>query len=62
MPRIANVITIAADNDDVGKKAARAAAKRWTAEGREVEICIPPVPGTDWNDALLQPALRRGVG
>jgi putative DNA primase/helicase len=61
LPPEANVITIAADNDAAGKKAAQAAAKRWAAEGREVEICVPPVPGTDWNDALLRPALRRGA-
>jgi hypothetical protein len=61
LPPKANIITIAADHDKAGIKAARIAAKRWVAEGREVEICIPPVPGTDWNDALLHPALRRGL-
>jgi len=54
MPATPTVI-IAADHDSsgVGERAARAAAERWLAEGRRVRIALPPVPGTDWNDVLL---------
>jgi putative DNA primase/helicase len=37
----------------VGERAARTAAQRWLAEGRHVRIAMPPVPGFDWNDVLL---------
>jgi len=46
--QIRNVI-IACDPDPVGIMAARAAAKRWLAEGRRVSICRPPL-GRDFND------------
>ena len=54
MPMAASVI-IAADNDlnGVGERAARCAAERWLAEGRRVRIALPPCPGSDWNDVLL---------
>ena len=42
-------IIIAADPDPVGIMAARAAARRWLAEGRRVSIARPPV-GLDFND------------
>lgn len=47
-------IVIAADNDQngAGERAAIAAAKRWTAEGRKVEITMPSKAGTDWLDHL----------
>jgi putative DNA primase/helicase len=52
----AATVIIAADNDinGVGECAARTAAQRWLAEGRRVRIAIPPMPGSDWNDALRQ--------
>ena len=37
----------------VGERAARIAAEQWIAEGRKVQIALPPVPGSDWNDVLL---------
>jgi putative DNA primase/helicase len=51
----ASLVIIAADNDrnGVGERAARAAAERWLVEGRRVRIALPPMPGTDWNDVLL---------
>jgi hypothetical protein len=36
-----------------GEEAARNAARRWIAEGRRVQIAMPPDPGTDFNDVLL---------
>ena len=52
---MAAVVIIAADHDrnGVGERAARMAAQRWLAEGRRVRISMPPVPGFDWNDILL---------
>ena len=52
---LAATVFIAADNDPngTGERAARIAAERWLAEGRQVRIALPPVPGTDWNDVLL---------
>ena len=48
-------IVIAADNDEsgVGQRNALAAYDRWTAEGRQVCIKIPPFIGSDFNDLLL---------
>jgi putative DNA primase/helicase len=42
---------IAADPDPVGLMAARAAARRWLAEGRKVSIARPTL-GLDFNDIL----------
>ena len=42
-------VIIAADPDPVGIMAARAAARRWLAEGRQVSIARPPL-GLDFND------------
>ncbi len=49
---LASGIIIGADNDEsgVGKRAAEAAAERWTRQGRSVRIALPPEPGTDFND------------
>ena len=55
LPPAAKMVLIATDNDakGTGQRAADAAAARWCAEGRRVKICMPPTPGTDWNDVLL---------
>ena len=52
LPPQARNIIIAADKDDPGEKAAQAAARRWTAEGRQVRIARPNGPG-DFNYQLL---------
>ena len=51
LPPEARRVIIAADPDDVGRKAARDAWIRWTAEGREVRIAIPD-GAADFNDLL----------
>jgi len=45
-------VTIAADPDGPGRRAAAKAARRWRAEGRKVSIATPDGPG-DFNDVLL---------
>ena len=52
---LAATVFIAADHDEngVGIRAARTAAERWTAEGRQVRIALPPVSGSDFDDMLL---------
>jgi putative DNA primase/helicase len=54
-------VTIIADHDrsGAGERAARAAARRWLAEGRVVRIALPPVPGTDLADVLAGRAGKR---
>ena len=54
-------ITILADGDAAGEKAAQTAAKRWCQEGREVRIARPP-QGQDFNDVLLGRAPRTKGG
>jgi putative DNA primase/helicase len=51
VPEIVREIVIAADPDPVGLIAARAAARRWLAEGRSVRIARPPI-NSDFNDIL----------
>jgi putative DNA primase/helicase len=48
------VLTIAADNDPAGLKAATACATRWTAAGVDVRVVIPPREGTDLNDVARE--------
>jgi putative DNA primase/helicase len=59
-PPLAATVVILADNDANGRgeRAARTAAQRWLAEGRRVQIAMPPEPGTDFNDVLLGRAYR----
>ena len=54
LPRCIRDVVIAADRDGdgAGQLAAVALAERLQAEGREVEIQLPPFVG-DWNDVLL---------
>jgi hypothetical protein len=51
LPSIVREVTILADGDDPGERAALGAARRWLAEGRSVRIARPP-SGTDFNDLL----------
>ena len=46
-------VTIAADADPPGQRAAARAARRWRAEGRTVRIATPDTPGRDFADLLL---------
>ena len=43
-------LTVFADNDAAGIRAADRVAEKWSTAGREVRICIPPRPESDWND------------
>lgn len=52
MPSACQKIIIACDNDPAGIKAAHDAADKWTKEGREVSLAIPPV-NRDFNDLLM---------
>lgn len=44
-------LTIFADHDPPGTKAAGNLASRWRAAGRESVVVAAPTPGTDWNEA-----------
>ncbi len=52
-------VTIAADNDPAGLRAAEAAWRRWRAEGRSVRILKPNQKDGDFND--LQRDAARGI-
>ncbi len=54
LPPEVRAVTIAADGDSAGKKAAEEAAGRLYREGREVKIARPP-DGYDFNDLLMKP-------
>lgn len=54
LPAHVKSVTILADGDDGGEKAAQSSAYRWKREGRHVRIARPP-KGMDFND-LLQSA------
>ena len=60
-PEIKRVV-IACDNDahNAGHHAATAAYYRWVAEGRSVQLIMPPLPGTDFNDVLIERGGRDG--
>jgi hypothetical protein len=53
LPLEARRVVIAADPDDAGRNAARAAWVRFKAEGRDVQIALPYREGCDFNDLLL---------
>lgn len=46
-------LTIAADHDQAGIKAAQACARRWKTAGREVRIVMAPAEGQDLNDLAV---------
>jgi putative DNA primase/helicase len=54
LPQIVRRVIVLADHDvsGAGERAARAAAARWLAEGREVLLALPPELGTDMADVL----------
>jgi putative DNA primase/helicase len=45
-------VVLFADNDPPGLATADRAVRRFRAEGRDVEIRVPPSPGTDWADVI----------
>lgn len=53
LPAGVRCVTIAADPDPPGQRAAAKAAQRWQAEGRTVTIATPDTPGWDFADLLL---------
>jgi hypothetical protein len=53
LPPAVRRVVIAVDNDDAGREAALAAYDRWKAEGRSVQLAMPPVPGSDFNNVLI---------
>jgi putative DNA primase/helicase len=44
-------LTIFADHDQAGLKAAEALVQRWRAAGLSAVVAAPPVHGADWNDS-----------
>ena len=59
LPDAVRSVTIAADNDPPGLRAARHASMRWRAEGRTVRVVAPDRPGADFNDLLMERAHAR---
>ena len=59
LPSTIRAVTILADGDEAGEAAARAAADRWSRDGRRVRIARPP-KGTDFNDLLNVDAEQGG--
>jgi putative DNA primase/helicase len=61
LPPAVRTVIILADHDanGAGERAARAAAERWLAEGRRVQLAMPPEPGSDFNDVLVGRAYAR---
>ena len=55
LPVLAGVecLTIAADHDDAGLRAANECARRWAAAGLEAFMVTPPTRGADLNDLVL---------
>jgi hypothetical protein len=64
LPPLVRHVIILADNDasGAGERAARRAAQRWLAEGRRVQIAMPPEAGTDMADVHAQRAPIPEVG
>ncbi len=56
LPPEATRIVILADHDasGAGTRAAETAARRLRAEGRDVVVALPPMPGDDFNEVLLR--------
>lgn len=52
LPRSAQRLHIAADNDETGRGAAQCAAKLWRSQGLRVRVSMPDSEGQDFNDVL----------
>jgi len=46
-------LTLFADHDDAGVKAARTCGRRWADAGLDARVLRPPAVGADWNDARV---------
>ena len=60
LPHEVRAVTVAADPDGPGQRAAARAAMRWRAEGRTVRIATPDRPGSDFADLMLARMGRGG--
>jgi hypothetical protein len=49
-------LTVFADHDAGGQRAATECAQRWADAGKHVRIVTPKIAGFDWNDALREAA------
>lgn len=49
-----SALTIAADHDPAGQRAAEACGMRWAAAGATVRVVLPPEPGADLNDVVAE--------
>jgi putative DNA primase/helicase len=58
LPRGANCIRIAADNDDTGRGASKHASDVWRSQGLKVRISMPEREGEDFNDLLLREGIK----
>jgi putative DNA primase/helicase len=54
-------VTVAADPDEPGQRAAWAAARRRRAEGRRVRVAAPDDPAADFDDLIARRAAAVGV-
>lgn len=56
VPESVQVVELFCDNDRsrVGEMSAHKAAKRLRAEGKTVHVIVPPKPGQDWLDILVE--------
>lgn len=52
LPAQTRHVILFADHDEPGMEAAQAAARRFRAQGKTVEIVRPKTAGADWNDVL----------
>jgi putative DNA primase/helicase len=60
LPQHIHEVTVLADGEGAGEKAAKHAASRWVQEGRRVRIARPP-KGLDFNDVLLSHTRPEGA-
>jgi hypothetical protein len=49
-------LSIFADSDESGQRAAHVAARRWAEDDKHVRIVTPATRGADWGDVLAGPA------
>lgn len=54
LPEAVREVLVCADHDEAGIDAAYCLARRLAAEGRHVRVSVPPKPGADWLDLLVE--------